>query len=303
MIKVVIVIILVTLAICNYCGLDFKSLGRHVWRCKEKLNQNCNGADRLPTPPNVTEESLMNTSQHTNTSIVKCCCEKQCKGLHRLKPHQRSCRPLFGLQKEILEGIEYNQSKNNDVLDIDIENQVNSLPDVKTGFKLPKTDNHWNIANSYFKSTLPVSLIDIEDLIATIKCMNDTIYNYFKDNYGAVETNTYKIYHEKYKEFNRHKLKRELKKLKESEADKEEIKSFAKLLRSRLKGTEDDSNVNDFYSVDHNSLAKKNIWSYAKKFIEKKRAVVPTFDYNKCYEYFNSVFKAVNPSKVFRIPS
>ena len=54
--------------------------------------------------------------------------------------------------------------------------------------------------------------------------MNETIYNYFKDNYGTVETNTYKIYHEKHKEFNKHKLKRELKKLKESEADKEEIK-------------------------------------------------------------------------------
>ena len=95
--------------------------------------------------------------------------------------------------------------------------------------------------------------------------------------------------------FNKHKLKLELKKLKESEADKEEIKFVAKLLRSRLKGTEDDSNVNDFYSVDHNSLAKKNIWSYTKKFIEKKRAVLPTFDQNKCYEYFNSVFKAVSP--------
>ena len=222
-----------------------------------------------------------------------------------LKAHQRSCRTLFVLQKDILGGIEYNQSENSDVSDIDIENQINSLlPDVKAGVKLPKTDNHWNIANSYFKSTLPVSSIDIEDLNATIKCMNETIYNYFKDNYGTVETNTYKIYHEKYKEFNKHKLKRALKKLKESEADKEEIKFVAKLLRSRLKGTEDDSNaVNDFYSVNHNSLAKKNIWSYAKKFIEKKRAVVPTFDQMKCYEYFNSVFKAVNPSKVFRIPS
>ena len=124
----------------------------------------------------------------------------------------------------------------------------------KSGLKLPKTDNHWNIANSYFKSTFPVSSIDTEDLNATIKCMNETIYNYFKDNYDTVETNTYKIYHEKYKEFNKHKLKRELKKLKEPEADKEEIKFVAKLLRSRLKGTED-----DFYSVDHNSLAKKNI--------------------------------------------
>ena len=89
--------------------------------------------------------------------------------------------------------------------------------------------------------------------------MNETIYNYFKNNYGAVETNTHKIYHEKYKEFDKHKLKRELKKLKESEADKEEIKFVAKLLRSRIKGTEGYSNVNDFYSVNHNSLAKKNI--------------------------------------------
>ena len=35
----------------------------------------------------------------------------------------------------------------------------------------------------------------------------------------------------------------------------------------------------------------------------EKASSVPTFDQNKCYEYFNSVFKAVNPSKVFRIPS
>ena len=145
---------------------------------------------------------------------MKCCCGKQCKGLRGLKAHQRSCRTLFGLQKDILEGIEYNQSENNDVSDIDIENQINSLPDVKVGVELPRTDNHWNIANSYFESTLPVSSIDIKDLNVTIKCMNETIYNYFKDNYGAVETNTYKLYHEKYKEFNKHKLKRELKKLK-----------------------------------------------------------------------------------------
>ena len=63
--------------------------------------------------------------------------------------------------------------------------------------KLPKMDNHWNIAYSYFKSTLPISSIDNEDLNTTIKCMNETIYNYFKDNYGTVKTNTYKIYHEK----------------------------------------------------------------------------------------------------------
>ena len=122
---------------------------------------------------------MMNTSQHTNTSIVKCCCGKQCKGLRGLKAHQRSCRTLFDLQKDILEDIEYNQSENNDVSDIDIENQINSLPDVKAGVKLPKTDNHWNIANSYFKSTLPVSSIDIEDLNATIKCMNNIKSNAF----------------------------------------------------------------------------------------------------------------------------
>ena len=118
MTKVVIISILVTLAIWNYCGLDFKSLGRHVWRCKEKLNQNRNGADTLPTPPNVMEESMMNTSQNTNTSMAKCCCGKQCKGLRGLKAHQRPCRTLLDPQKDILEGIEYNQSENNVVSDI-----------------------------------------------------------------------------------------------------------------------------------------------------------------------------------------
>ena len=85
-----------------------------------QFRQNPDGADRLPMLPNVTEEPLMNTSQHTNTLIVKCCCGKQCNGLRGLKAHQRSCRTLFGLQKDILEGIEYNQSENNN-----IENQIN----------------------------------------------------------------------------------------------------------------------------------------------------------------------------------
>ena len=113
--------------------------------------------------------------------------------------------------------------------------------------------------------------------------MNETNYNYFKDNYGTVETNTYKIYHKKYNEFDKLKLKSELKKLKESEVDKEEIKFVANLLRSRLKKKlRATATLMIFYSVDHNSLAKKNIWSYAKKFIEKMRAAVTTFDRNKC---------------------
>ena len=60
MTKVVIISILVTLAICNYCGLDFKSLGRYVCRCKEKLNQNRNGADRLKSVPALSD--LLSTS-------------------------------------------------------------------------------------------------------------------------------------------------------------------------------------------------------------------------------------------------
>ena len=43
---------LAILIVCTYCGKDFQSLGRHSWRCKEKIN-----TSELNKTLNVIQES------------------------------------------------------------------------------------------------------------------------------------------------------------------------------------------------------------------------------------------------------
>ena len=59
---------------CEYCGKDFKSLGRHVWRCKQKvlLNNvvtigNHRNAD-IPNELEIPEHSLANTNRAGDTA-------------------------------------------------------------------------------------------------------------------------------------------------------------------------------------------------------------------------------------------
>ena len=85
---------------CEYCGEDFGSIGRHVWRCKARVTSSARPlqagatpiADSpplqadpraglppvLPAPPDAPED-------------VQCPCGRQCKGRKGLKAHQRSC--------------------------------------------------------------------------------------------------------------------------------------------------------------------------------------------------------------------
>ena len=39
MIRSSLVAMLAICAVCSFCGKDFVTLGRHSWRCKEKINQ------------------------------------------------------------------------------------------------------------------------------------------------------------------------------------------------------------------------------------------------------------------------
>ena len=57
------------------------------------------------------------------------------------------------------------------------------------------------------------------------------------------------------------------------------------------------------YSVHHNRLVKRSLWSYAKKLIESKTRVLPSFDGKKCVQYFATMLRVVSPSKITTIPS
>ena len=99
---------LIVLVICSYCYVDFKSIGRHAWRCKEKLNnqQSVNEKNEEPTltdrslteETNVSNEAVLrNRGRISNADYAQCCCGKKCKGLRGLKAHRRSCQFVKGM--------------------------------------------------------------------------------------------------------------------------------------------------------------------------------------------------------------
>ena len=110
-------------------------------------------------------------------------------------------------------------------------------PIFKTGVNLPKSDEQWNLANSYFKAELPAHEIENKSLDDIADQFNIKVYNYMADNYGLIDKasdldNSLK---EKNTNYNKHKLKKLLRLLKANEPENlNEIRSVSKLLKSKI---------------------------------------------------------------------
>ena len=81
--------LLFTCVICSFCGQDFVTLGRHSWRCKERINH-----AEQDNPSTTTSQMPVMQSPNvvlSKRTVIKCCCGKICKGTRGLKMHQRSC--------------------------------------------------------------------------------------------------------------------------------------------------------------------------------------------------------------------
>ena len=107
--------------ICEFCGADFVYLGKHFWRCKQRVqpvnhptvdnpmrppdtstsltNDQYNGDhahsiinEERPLNFNSVEQSLNNQNNNDDCYMKGCYCGKLCKGLRGLKAHQRSCK-------------------------------------------------------------------------------------------------------------------------------------------------------------------------------------------------------------------
>ena len=105
MIRFQIIILFMTFVICSFCGKDFVSLGRHSWRCKEKINHPNSNHRNV----NDFEQTLPTVNQSITTgnySWIKCNCGKKCKGLRGLIAHQRSCRVIEKLNGNLYDVID-----------------------------------------------------------------------------------------------------------------------------------------------------------------------------------------------------
>ena len=294
--------IVAILVVCSYCGINFASIGRHQWRCKSKPPPRVQN-DPPPQVDEVANAPIENNENPVNTSAVNCAfCGRVCKGLRGLRMHQRSCRSMKDLGAEIQRGNQH--VAEGDLSDADnglIETNLGALPSFKGGVKLPKTEAQWKYANDYFQANLPVFEINSESTNACIVSMNTVIYDYFKSNFGSVDGSENRTLIDRYKGFSNKALKKELKKLKDSNADTSEIKYVSHLLRSKITVKKSAENETDV-TIDHDSKCRQNLWTYAKKFIEKKNRVLPKFGANICTEYFAKVLTCANPRKRFAMP-
>ena len=89
------------LVICQFCNIDFTSIGRHQWRCKSKLNQGegeqSNGTNmpfRNSERNSVYERITLRQRTPVNENHVQCCCGKKCFFLFRSERPQKSSKIL-----------------------------------------------------------------------------------------------------------------------------------------------------------------------------------------------------------------
>ena len=195
MIRSTLISLLLVCVIFSFCDKKFESLGRHEWRCKQKIHhiENIeNETTLLGRMPVITSTGVGTPKR----SGIKCCCGKVYKRARGLKIHQRSCRVISGLNTELRADLD---EENNNICTEDISNnaQCNSnaeethkeFPFLKKGINLPQNLNP-PIRSQGFSSSIIL--------------LNDVIYNYFADNFGHVESPN-KLLVEKYKSHPMHK--------------------------------------------------------------------------------------------------
>ena len=115
--------LLLVCAICSFCGKNFESLGRHQWRCKQKIHhvENVdNSTTSLGKMPVITSPGIGTPKR----SGIKCCCGKVCKGARGLKVHQRSCRVILGLNNELRADLD---EENNNICPDDISSNAQCI--------------------------------------------------------------------------------------------------------------------------------------------------------------------------------
>ena len=167
-------------------------------------------------------------------------------------------------------------------------------PKLKPGINLPKSNSEWLTANEYFKFTIPSNApIRNGDLNSSISVLNNTIYNYFAENFGYVESFPDKSLKEKYENHNVKNLKKALKTLKSSNSNLAEIKHVSYLLRNKLDTNTVNKATNNAEALNHDNYIERNFWGYVKYMFHKKDIVLLTFTMTECLSYFKNVLASL----------
>lgn len=285
--------------VCCFCKRDFASQAghnRHAWRCKSKLAHD----GHARTISNAVPIQL--PAINPVCEAPSCFCGKKCKNLRGLKAHQRSCKNMKSFtQADLLNDVAREKESNPEELIVnqDIDDFLGESAETKQGINLPKSAEEWALANTYFQANLPLPEHNITNLDEAVVSFNDTVYSYFRNNFGTkgIARINDKVLTEKYAGFKKAQLKTQLKHLKINQGSCHEIKFVSKLLRTTLKSKADLVDRDD-----HDLSIRKNFWSYCKMFIDRTIHIKPSFSKDVCHSYFKKYFSCTNRGKLFRIP-
>ena len=146
--------LLLICVVCSFCGQDFITLGRHSWRCKQRITP----TEQDHPHTNTRDVPVMQSSNVpvSSRTVVKCCCGKICKGARGLKMHQRSCQVIHGLNDELCKDLEEqitadsseNYSENDHSVNVSDFGNDECYPELKKGINLPKSESEWSQANN-----------------------------------------------------------------------------------------------------------------------------------------------------------
>ena len=291
----------VNATVCEYCGKDFKSLGRHVWRCKHRVghsSQTENEGQRNEERSSNTETSQANVN--VEIGLVgecvnfKCYCGRIFSSRRSLTLHRRSCfvENNVGTLSDLF--VEINSSDRAIVDEVSTGMPspvfVSPKPSLLVGVKLPRTQSEWDRANEYFSTQLNTSR-ELGDLNMEIAHLN-RMWAYFNDNYGQVKPRS------KFNQYNtmsKSKLKKILRNLKLRCGNVEEIRYVSKLLRKKLRSQDHVRNYEEELS--------KDFWKFCKGEFEQAESQQPNFDESTCYDYFKNVFLEKFKIRQFNFPS
>ena len=219
-------ILFLALTVCEFCGKIFKEVNRHKRRCESRSYQSSSNnhvANDNVRSSNIVNPEIINKRSVVNAEHIHCSCGKKCKGHRGLKAQQRSFRDIKSMGDNFADNLNnyYNELNDDNNIDNNIENNLiddnmNESPSLKNDVKFTTLINDCDIANTYFHSILLTSDISKKDIEKTLEHLNETVYKYFKVNFGLVNTTKEgeRKFVKMYKNFSKCQLKSELKRLK-----------------------------------------------------------------------------------------
>ena len=208
--------------------------------------------------------------------------------------------------------IDPDNSTINNNIDVDLLNTNSTyLPSLAPvpGLRLPRGDADWTYAHDYFKA-YPPTLGTLDDLEASVVFLQQSIYNFFKDNIGLHKPAADLAARDESRATNssNRALRRLLHLLKaaarpRSEGQVQQIQATSRALRKGLRSVRGAAAASADLSTGrkHYFRYRANAWQYMKEYVNMDQKS-PTFDDQTCNSYFTNIYAEKNPNRAFIRP-